>query len=203
MAKLVIIRGNSGSGKSSLAKKLQAHYGQGTLLIAQDTVRRDMLKEKVEPGNLSIDLTESLAHFGYEHDLLVLVEGFYETDIYGHMLERLRTLFGPQTLAYYYDLTFEETVRRHQTRAKQEEFAPADMRRWWKDRDFLGWEEESFFRDEDSLEAAFERIVQDLEKIWNEAQEEELLCFCIKKVFHKLQINFEKNITQNVDKIIS
>ena len=57
MAKLVIIRGNSGSGKSSLARKLQAHYGRGSLLIAQDTVRRDMLKEKVEPGNLSIDLT--------------------------------------------------------------------------------------------------------------------------------------------------
>lgn len=164
MAKLVIIRGNSGSGKSSLAKKLQTHYGRGTLLIAQDTVRRDMLKEKVEPGNLSIDLTESLAHFGYEHDLLVLVEGFYETDIYGHMLERLRTLFGPQTRAYYYDLTFEETVRRHQTRGKRSDFSPTDMRRWWKDRDFLGWEEESFFRDEDSLEAAFERIVRDLNR---------------------------------------
>ena len=89
-----------------------------------------MLKEKVEPGNLSIDLTESLARFGHEHDLLVLVEGFYETDIYGQMLERLRNLFGSQTLAYYYDLTFEETARRHQTRVKQEEFTPADMKRW-------------------------------------------------------------------------
>ena len=164
MAKLVIIRGNSGSGKSSLTKKLQAHYGRGTLLIAQDTIRRDMLKEKVEPGNLSIDLTETLAHFGYEHDLLVLVEGFYEIDIYGQMLERLRNLFDSQTLAYYYDLTFEETVRRHQTRAKQDEFTPTDMKRWWKDRDILGWEEESFFTDEDSLETAFQRICQDLGK---------------------------------------
>ena len=170
MAKLVIIRGNSGSGKSSLARKLQTHYGRGTLLIGQDTVRRDMLKEKVEPGNLSIDLTESLARFGYEHDLLVLIEGFYETDIYGGMLERLRNLFNSQTLSYYYDLTFEETVRRHRTRVKQEEFTPSDMKRWWKDRDFLGWQEESFFRNEDSLEAAFERIVQDLEEIWNEAR---------------------------------
>ena len=164
MAKLVIIRGNSGSGKSSLARKLHAHYGRGTLLISQDTVRRDMLKEKVEPGNLSIDLTETLARFGYEHDLLVLVEGFYETDIYGQMLELLRNLFGSQTLAYYYDLTFEETVRRHQTRAKQEEFTPADMKRWWKDRDFLGWEGEVFFTDEDSLETAFQRICQDLDR---------------------------------------
>jgi len=107
MAKLVIIRGNSGSGKSSLARKLQTHYGRGTLLIAQDTVRRDMLKEKVESGNLSIGLTETLVRFGYEHDLLVLVEGFYETDIYGQMLERLKKIFAPQVFAYYYDLSFE------------------------------------------------------------------------------------------------
>ena len=164
MAKLVIIRGNSGSGKSSLARKLQTHYGRGTLLIAQDTVRRDMLKEKVEPGNLSIDLTETLARFGYDHDLLVLVEGFYETDIYGQMLERLKKLFAPQVFAYYYVLSFEETVRRHQTRAKQEEFTLADMKRWWKDRDFLGWEEESFFTDEDSLEAAFDKIRSALDR---------------------------------------
>ena len=145
MAKLVIIRGNSGSGKSSLAKKLQAHYGRGTLLIAQDTVRRGMLKEKVEPGNLSIDLTESLARFGHEHDLLVLVEGFYETYIYGEMLERLRNLFNSQTLAYYYDLTFKETVRRHATRSKVAEFSPADMKCWWLDKDVLGWQEEILF----------------------------------------------------------
>lgn len=93
-----------------------------------------------------------------------MVEGFYETDIYGQMLERLKKLFAPQVFAYYYDLSFEETVRRHQTRAKREDFSPAAMKRWWKDRDFLGWEEESFFRNEDSLEAAFERIVQDLNR---------------------------------------
>ena len=57
MATLVIIRGNSGSGKTSLAKKLQEYYGRKTLLISQDIVRRDMLKEKVKPSNLSISLT--------------------------------------------------------------------------------------------------------------------------------------------------
>ena len=38
------------------------------------------------------------------------------------------------------------------------------MKRWWKDRDFLGWEEESFFTDEDSLEAAFDIIRSALDK---------------------------------------
>ena len=145
MAQLVIIRGNSGSGKTSLAKKLQNHFGRGTLVISQDLVRRETLKEKVEPDNLSIFLTETIAHYGHEHDLLVIVEGFYETDIYGDMLERLRQLFDNKVFASYYDLTFKETVRRHATRSKVAEFSPADMKCWWLDKDVLGWQEEILF----------------------------------------------------------
>ena len=119
MATLVIIRGNSGSGKTSLAKKLQEYYGRKTLLISQDIVRRDMLKEK------------------------------------------LHTLFYPKVLSYYYDLTFEETVRRHQTRNKKADFSPADMKRWWKECDFLGWEK-AIFTDQVSLEDAFQKISKNI-----------------------------------------
>ena len=59
MAQLVIIRGNSGSEKTSLAKKLPNQFGRITFVISQDLVRREMLKEKVEPDNLSIFLTET------------------------------------------------------------------------------------------------------------------------------------------------
>ena len=41
---LIILRGNSASGKTTIAKQLQEHFGQGTLLVSQDVVRRDMLK---------------------------------------------------------------------------------------------------------------------------------------------------------------
>ncbi len=86
---------------------MQEYYGRKTLVISQDVVRRDMLKEKVESDNLSISLTATIARYGYERDLLVIVEGFYETDIYGQMLEELRALFYPKFLSYYYYLTFE------------------------------------------------------------------------------------------------
>ena len=108
---------------------MQEYYGRRTLVIYQDVVRRDMLKEKVESDNLSISLTATIARYGYERDLLVIVEGFYETDIYGQMLEELRDLFYPKVLSYYYDLTFEETVRRHQIRSKKADFSPANMKR--------------------------------------------------------------------------
>ncbi len=43
MKKLIVLRGNSGSGKTSVAKELQKRFGRNTMLISQDVVRRDML----------------------------------------------------------------------------------------------------------------------------------------------------------------
>ncbi|EHG11864.1 hypothetical protein HMPREF9682_01714 [Streptococcus intermedius F0395] len=140
---------------------MQEYYGRRTLVIYQNVVRRDILKEKVGPDNLSISLTATIARYGYERDLLVIVEGFYETDIYGQMLEELRDLFYPKVLSYYYDLTFEEAVRHHQTRSKKADFSPADMKRWWKECDFLGWEE-AIFTDQVSLEDAFQKISKNI-----------------------------------------
>ena len=44
MGKLSILRGNSGSGKSTIAKELQNKFGQNTMLISQDEIRRILLK---------------------------------------------------------------------------------------------------------------------------------------------------------------
>jgi alpha-D-ribose 1-methylphosphonate 5-triphosphate synthase subunit PhnL len=43
--KLVILRGNSGSGKSSIAREVRARYGRGCALVEQDYLRRVVLRE--------------------------------------------------------------------------------------------------------------------------------------------------------------
>lgn len=43
MKKLILLRGNSGSGKSTTARTLQQKFGHGTMLISRDVVRREML----------------------------------------------------------------------------------------------------------------------------------------------------------------
>ena len=43
MKKLVILRGNSGSGKTTVARALQRKIGFNTMLISQDEIRRNML----------------------------------------------------------------------------------------------------------------------------------------------------------------
>lgn len=50
VAKLIILRGNSGSGKTATGKALQRKFGRGTMLISQDVVRREMLFVKDGPN---------------------------------------------------------------------------------------------------------------------------------------------------------
>ena len=47
---LIIIRGDSGSGKTTIAKALHNELGEDALLLSQDVVRREMLQVHDRPG---------------------------------------------------------------------------------------------------------------------------------------------------------
>ena len=49
VAQLLILRNNSGSGKTTTGKALQRKFGHGTMLIPQDVARREMLFVKDGP----------------------------------------------------------------------------------------------------------------------------------------------------------
>ena len=40
MKKLITLRGNSGSGKTTIARALQEKFGKNTMLLSQDVIRR-------------------------------------------------------------------------------------------------------------------------------------------------------------------
>src|SRR5215469_16547178 len=48
--RLIVLRGNSGSGKSTVAKALREVYGRGVAWVSQDLIRRIILKEKDQPA---------------------------------------------------------------------------------------------------------------------------------------------------------
>ena len=88
MNRLIILRGNSGSGKTTTATALRTQLAN-TLLVSQDVVRRDMLAEKDKPGNPTIELIETIARFGLQHQRTVILEGILSAARYGDMLKTL------------------------------------------------------------------------------------------------------------------
>lgn len=137
-SKLIILRGNSGSGKTSTAKLLQQELGPHTMLVSQDVVRREMLRVKDTAGNPAIQLIYQLCRYGQSIGYTVILEGILSTKKYGSMLQKLVADFDGNVQVYYFNIPFEETVRRHTTKPNAHEFGEAELRQWWKNQDRLG-----------------------------------------------------------------
>ena len=136
MAKLIILRGNSGSGKTTIAKELQKSLGRNTMLISQDVVRRDILRVKDGENTEALPLMKELLTYGRNHCEIVILEGIMYADWYKPLFELAVQLYGTNIFAYYFDLPFEETLKRHQTKPNCNGFGEEAMRRWWRDKDF-------------------------------------------------------------------
>ena len=134
---LIILRGNSGCGKTSTARLLQRQLGYGTMLVSQDVVRREILRVKDSENNPAIQLIYDLCMYGNNVGYTVILEGILSNKKYGAMLRRLLDDFQGEKLIYYFDVSFEETVRRHATKPNAHEFGESEMRQWWKDQDVL------------------------------------------------------------------
>jgi len=136
--KLIIIRGNSGSGKSTVATKLRHAMGYKTMLIPQDIIRREIVRVADEVNNPAIQLIQDIAIYGNRLGYDVIIEGILHTNKYAEMLQELSGLFD-ETYAYYFDISFDETLKRHQTKDKKTEFGRDEMKAWWAEKDYLGF----------------------------------------------------------------
>jgi predicted kinase len=137
MQKLIIIRGNSGSGKSTIAKELQQEMGYGTMLIPQDVVRREILRTRDNADNPSIQLIYDLAMYGNRIGYNVIIEGIFVNERYGEMLEALIRDFDGNSFVYYFDISIEESIQRHNTKPNAHEFGEKELRAWWAEKDYL------------------------------------------------------------------
>ena len=158
---LIVLRGNSGSGKSSVARALRERYGYGMAWVEQDHLRRVLLRERDVPDGKNIELIALNVRYALEHGYHVILEGILTTRHYGPMLERLYREARESSHFYRFDLPFGETVRRHATRPQAREFGAEMMRGWYQDCDRLAFVEERLISAGSSLEATVERL-------WNE-----------------------------------
>ncbi|MEV6365654.1 kinase [Micromonospora musae] len=155
---LVCIRGNSGSGKSSIARELRHRHGRGCALVEQDYLRRILLRERDKPGGAAPTLIAQTVRFALDHGYHVVLEGIMHASRYRSMLTALRAGHRGRTLFCYLDVSLPETLRRHLTRPQVDEFTAEQMSGWYAAGDVLGWPDELVLPETVSFEEAVEVI---------------------------------------------
>ena len=165
MKKLITLRGNSGSGKTTIARALQEKFGKNTMLLSQDVIRRDILKTNAGGGTRANDVLIMLLEYGHAHNELVILEGILNSRWYTLLFDAAKALYGENICAYYFDLPFEETLRRHQTKDKRTEFGEKEMRRWWNEKDYAPALNEQTLTPDMMQDEIIDRICADLERL--------------------------------------
>ncbi len=160
MAKLIILRGNSGSGKTTVAKGLQKKIGYNSMIISQDIIKREILYVKKDEKLKIEKLIFQLAKFGNKYCDIVILEGILNSKQYGKLFKKLKKEFKKEIIAFYFNIPFEETLKRHKTKSEFYEFGEKEMRKWWKEKDLITIIPEIFIEKELSQEKIIDMIYE-------------------------------------------
>ncbi|MFE3452829.1 AAA family ATPase [Nonomuraea sp. NPDC059194] len=115
--RLIVLRGNSGSGKTTTARALRTAYGRrGLAIVGQDAIRRDLLRERDRPDGVNIGLIDTITRYSLEHGHHVVLEGILTADRYSAMLAGLARDYAGRADFFYLEVPLDETLRRHATR---------------------------------------------------------------------------------------
>jgi deoxyadenosine/deoxycytidine kinase len=158
---LIVLRGNSSSGKSSVSHALRDAYGRGLAWVSQDLIRRIILKEKDAPGGVNIGLIDQVARYCLDHGQQVVLDGILYADRYEETLAGLNRDHLGSSHFYYLDVSLDETLRRHATRPQATEFGPDDMRGWYCQHDLLSSIHERVIPETSTLEQTVKLILEE------------------------------------------
>ncbi|KAA0960712.1 kinase [Microbacterium sp. ANT_H45B] len=162
--RLIVLRGDSGSGKTTTAAALRPHLGHKTAVIHQDYFRRELLasgEKKARSADAAV-LVDAAARQSLDLGYDVILDGIFNLRDYADRLERLWRDHRGVTRIYQFDVGFDETVRRHAARELRHTFTADKMREWYDGWQPLEFVEEGRIGPDETLAQITERIVTDI-----------------------------------------
>ncbi|WP_435744786.1 AAA family ATPase [Microbacterium sp. PMB16] len=142
--RLVIIRGDAASGKTTTALALRPELGAKVAVIHQDYVRRELLsnpdsRERSRDASVVIVATARQAlELGYD----VVLDGIFNLRDYSAPFERLHQEHIGSTAICQFDLGIAETLRRHAARPLGQVISEGKIREWHDGWQPLPWFDE-------------------------------------------------------------
>lgn len=163
---LVVLRGNSGSGKTTTALALRPLLGEHVAWIEQDYLRRTVLSEP-DRGHLSanVHLVDSVVRLALDHGFSVITEGIFNPRDYADTFRRLASDHAGRTLFAAFDIPFEETLVRHSTRPMAAVFGENEMSEWYRGWDPLPFVDEYRIPQTSSLDETVEALLGKLRQL--------------------------------------
>lgn len=131
MTKLIILKGPSASGKSTVAKLLKQSLESKVCLLDFDVFRDDFLGKQDGYYSTAAKMLMSAATIALGSGYDVIIDGFYRMEDYPDLLPELIAKHPEQNYLFYFDVSLETTIKRHSKREKSAQFGEKELREWY------------------------------------------------------------------------
>lgn len=162
--RLVIIRGDAASGKTTTSIELRRRLDGRVALIHQDDVRREMLRnvDRLQRSHDASVLIVAMARQALDLGYDVILDGIFNLRDYSALFERLHDDHSGPTHIYQFDVGLDETLRRHTARPLGSVFGEEKIREWHDGWQPLPWFKEQRIGPEATTAEIVSAILRDL-----------------------------------------
>lgn len=159
MTKLIIIRGPSGVGKSTVAKALMKRTKRPTVLVDLDHYRFSFVNPPNHAHDLEYEMSGSDVLIGLRLGFDVIFDGNFTATAHDPLLAKWFSAHPEENYLFYLDASLNETLKRHETKSHPR-ISTDKMKEVYQYASAIGHENEVIIPESSSLEQTVEQIAQ-------------------------------------------
>ena len=156
--KLIIIRGPSGSGKTTTARKLRESSNHKVALLDFDTFRNDILGLQGDYYGPAIKMYTDSVLTALANGYDVIMDGIYRPNGYDNPLEKLFDGHDGENYIFYFDISLDESIKRHAGREKSKLFGEKELTEWYSKPTAMGYDFEYAIAEDSTVEQTLDLI---------------------------------------------
>jgi hypothetical protein len=155
--KLIILRGPSAVGKSTVAKALMNQTTRPTVLVDLDYYRFGFVNRPEDWDGPEYEMSGSDVLIGLRMGYDVIFDGNFASDTHDPFLEKLFQAHPKENYLFYLEASLPETLRRHETKASPR-ITAEKMKEVYKYASPVGVEQEVVIPESSTLDQTVSKI---------------------------------------------